>query len=113
DRTAIDIDEIIAAMVGKRIEEHYPRENNARPEVLLEAEGLATAHGVVEASFTLHAGEVLGLGGVLGSGRTAIARALFGVDRLTRGALRVKGRPVELRSPEDAIAAGIVLVSED
>ncbi len=113
DHTAIDIDEIIAAMVGKRIEEHYPRENNARAEVLLEAEGLATAHGVAEASFTLHAGEVLGLGGVLGSGRTAIARALFGVDRLTRGSLRVRGRPVELRSPEDAIAAGIVLVSED
>ncbi|MBX6320764.1 MAG: sugar ABC transporter ATP-binding protein [Rhodospirillaceae bacterium] len=113
DRTAIDIDEIIAAMVGKRIEEHYPRQDNTRPEILLEAEGLATANGVAEASFVLHAGEVLGLGGVLGSGRSAIARALFGIDRLTRGTLRIKGRPVHLRSPQDAIAAGIVLVSED
>jgi ABC-type sugar transport system ATPase subunit len=111
--TRIDIHEIIAAMVGKRIEEHYPRENNTTSELLLEAEGIATAHGVSEATFTLHRGEVLGLGGVLGSGRTAVARALFGVDRLTGGTLRVKGRPVRLRSPQDAIAAGIVLVTEN
>jgi ribose transport system ATP-binding protein len=62
---------------------------------------------------TLHRGEVLGLGGMLGSGRSEIARALFGVDRLTGGEIRLLGRALSMRSPADAIAAGIGLLTED
>jgi ribose transport system ATP-binding protein len=62
----------------------------------------------------LYRGEVLGLGGVLGSGRTEIARALFGLDPLTAGSIAVEGdRPLRLRSPADAIRAGLALVTEN
>ena len=64
-------------------------------------------------SLTLHGGEVLGLGGMLGSGRSEIARALFGIDPLTSGEIRLRGRVLSLRSPADAIAAGIALLPED
>ena len=71
-------------MVGD-VGEHYPKERNATEEVLFRAAGLTTANRVREVSFDVRRGEVFGLGGVLGSGRTEVARAIFGVDRLTGG----------------------------
>jgi ABC-type sugar transport system ATPase subunit len=113
DETTIQIDPIAAHMVGSEVKEHYPKEHNATTEPVLEAQDLRTAHGVADATFTLYRGEVLGLGGVLGCGRTEIARALFGVDVLTGGHLLVRGQDVQVRSPADAIRAGIVLTSEN
>ena len=74
---------------------------------------MATQHGISDINFTLHRGEVLGLGGLLGSGRTRIARALFGVDRLTTGEILVNGRLVSLTSPAAAVAAGFAFLPED
>jgi ABC-type sugar transport system ATPase subunit len=68
---------------------------------------------VRKATFTVHRGEVLGLGGVLGSGRTAIARALFGLDQLTAGRIRLAGRELRARGPKDMIRAGLALLTED
>jgi ABC-type sugar transport system ATPase subunit len=79
----------------------------------LEVEGLSTEVGVRQVSFSIHAGEVLGLGGMVGSGRTDIARALFGVDRPTAGVIRLDGRPVRFRSPQEAILHGVALVPEN
>ena len=79
----------------------------------LEVEGLSTELGVTEVTFSVHAGEVLGLGGMVGSGRTDIARALFGVDRPTAGVIRLNGRAVRFTSPEQAIANGVALVPEN
>ena len=112
EETRIDIPSIVAAMVGTEVGEHYPKERNATPVPLLEVEGLATDR-VREASFTLHRGEVLGLGGVLGSGRTEIARALFGLDPLRKGTVRLEGREVRFKGPKDAIAAGLALLTEN
>jgi ribose transport system ATP-binding protein len=100
-------------MVGEEVKEHYPKERNATAEPMLEAEGLRTDGGVAEASFTLNRGEVLGLGGVLGCGRTELARALFGIDPLTGGRLKIRGREQRFRSPVDAIRAGVVLACEN
>ena len=111
--TKIDVSEIISAMVGEDIGEHYPKEQNTTENVVLEAKGLATKSGVSDASLTLHQGEVLGLGGVLGSGRTEIARALFGTDELTAGQITLKGNPVKFRREIDAIRAGLALVPEN
>ncbi|MEO9826319.1 MAG: sugar ABC transporter ATP-binding protein [Paracoccaceae bacterium] len=111
--TKINISEIVNAMVGEDIGEHYPKEQNATAEVVLEANGLATRFGVKDASFTLHRGEVLGLGGVLGSGRTEIARALFGTDDLTAGQVTLNGKPVRFGGEIDAIRAGLALVPEN
>jgi ABC-type sugar transport system ATPase subunit len=111
--TKINVSEIVSAMVGEDIAEHYPKERNATQEVVFEAQGLATNAGVTDVSFTLHRGEVLGLGGVLGSGRTEIARALFGTDDLTAGEVRLNGRKVKFRAETDAIRAGLALVPEN
>ncbi|MCV0426651.1 MAG: sugar ABC transporter ATP-binding protein [Roseibium sp.] len=111
--TEISVDNIVAAMIGEDVGEHYPKTNNSREEIVLEARGLTTAKGVSDASFSVQAGEVLGLGGVLGSGRTEIALGLFGVDPLLAGELKIHGKPVKIKSPMDAIRAGMALVSEN
>ncbi|AGI68628.1 sugar ABC transporter ATP-binding protein [Octadecabacter antarcticus 307] len=111
--TKINVSEIVNAMVGGDVGEHYPKENNAINEVVLRATGLKTKSGVAEATFDLKRGEVLGLGGVLGSGRTQIARALFGVDALTGGSIELNGAPVRFKNEMAAIRAGIALVPEN
>ncbi|MBO6755297.1 MAG: sugar ABC transporter ATP-binding protein [Roseibium sp.] len=111
--TEITVQEIVTAMVGEDIGEHYPKEHNAKDEIVLEARGLATHNGVKDATFELRRGEVLGLGGVLGSGRTEIARALFGTDELTAGEVILNGKPVTFRKEIDAIRAGLALVPEN
>jgi ribose transport system ATP-binding protein len=111
--TKINVSEIVNAMVGEDITEHYPKEQNATDTIVLEATGLATNAGVTGASLQLRKGEVLGLGGVLGSGRTEIARALFGTDELTAGRITLKGKAVNIRREIDAIRAGIALVPEN
>lgn len=111
--TEVKIDRIVSAMIGSDVKEHYPKVNNATDTVVLEAKGISTRRGVGKVDLTLHAGEVLGLGGVLGAGRTEIARALFGVDSLTEGEIRIDGHSVKIRAPSDAIAAGMALISEN
>lgn len=111
--TEINVGQIVSAMVGEEISEHYPKQRNATRNVVLEAINISTKQGVNRASFQLHEGEVLGLGGVLGSGRTEIARALFGVDSLIGGELRLQNKTVQINSEIDAIHAGMALVPEN
>ncbi|MBB5755080.1 sugar ABC transporter ATP-binding protein [Prosthecomicrobium pneumaticum] len=111
--TEVEVDAIVGAMIGGDVKEHYPKVRNATLEPVLEVVGLASANGARDVSFTLHKGEVLGLGGVLGSGRTEIARALFGLDRIVGGEVRVGGRRLRARGPADAIAAGLAFVTEN
>ena len=113
DETPLEIAAIITRMIGKDVEHHYAKIRVDTGKPLLEARDISTDLGVRDVSFTLHSGEVLGLGGMLGSGRTEIARALFGVDPLTNGEIRLLGRSLTMRSPADAIAAGIALLVED
>jgi monosaccharide-transporting ATPase len=80
---------------------------------LLEAEGLRRAPKLRGVSVAVRRGEVVGLAGLLGSGRTETARVLFGADPAQHGTVRVEGRPLAVRTPDDAIAAGIAFVSED
>jgi ABC-type sugar transport system ATPase subunit len=111
--TPLDVSGIITLMIGKDVTEHYPKGHTEPGEVLLEAHDIATDHGVHGVSFSVRRGEVLGLWGMLGSGRSAIARALFGVDPLTGGEIRLHGRALRIHSPSDAIAAGIALLTEN
>lgn len=110
--TPVSVEAIIRAMIGD-VSEHYPKEANSSERTLLEVDGIQTENRVRGATFSVNLGEVFGLGGVLGSGRTEIARAIFGVDPLTAGEIRIDGTPVGLRSPSDAVAAGIALVPEN
>lgn len=84
-----------------------------RGEPVLEVEDLARDGFVEGVTFTLYAGEVLGLAGLVGAGRTEVARLLAGADRADRGTIRVRGRERRIRTPRDAVRAGIALVPED
>jgi len=111
--SGLTMDEVIRMMVGVDIEQHYPKVANTKNTPCLEVEDLVTDNGVNGVSFTVNVGEVFGLGGMVGSGRTEIARALFGLDRRQRGTVRLYGRPVNFSSPSKAIAAGVGLVPEN
>lgn len=109
----LNLDTVVRLMVGAEITEHYPKEKHATGEPVLAVRDLRTDRGANGITLTLHRGEVLGLGGVVGSGRTAIGRALAGVDPVVSGALLLEGHPVTFRSPADAIAAGVALIPEN
>jgi ribose transport system ATP-binding protein len=102
----------IQGMVGRRISEFFARQEKTIGDVCLEVKDLSTAF-LKEISFTVRKGEVLGLAGPVGSGRTEIMKAIFGIDRITHGEIRVFGRPVRIRSPREAIRHGMALVPED
>ncbi|WP_046495036.1 sugar ABC transporter ATP-binding protein [Streptomyces odonnellii] len=114
-RTAdTDADEVVRSMVGRELTAYYPP--RARPEEI-GAERLTVSGGgndrIRDIDLTLRAGEVVGIAGLQGSGRTSLARALFGATPFTTGAMTVGGRPLRPRRPRQAIRAGIALVTED
>ena len=106
--------DIIAMMVGRRLEpvRKVIPDTSAQP-VLLEVRGLRRGRQVRDVSFHVRRGEIVGFAGLMGAGRTEVMRALFGADRPEAGEVRVAGRPVTIRSPADAVAAGIGYLSED
>jgi len=112
-RTAeIDRPTLIRAMVGRDLESEYPEGRSTPGRPLLEVDGLVSGR-VGPVSFVLRRGEVLGMAGLVGAGRSEVVRAIFGADRRDGGRLSLDGRPIDPRSPRDAIAAGIGLLTED
>ena len=110
----VTIDDIIAMMVGRtleRTEVSVPDLSGA--ETVLEVRGLTRGRAVRDVSFSLRRGEILGLAGLMGAGRTETARLIFGADPRERGEILVHGEPVDVRSPGDAVRAGIGYLSED
>jgi ABC-type sugar transport system ATPase subunit len=110
--TELDARALVRWMVGRDIVDHFPRPPWNPGPIVLEVRDLVS-DAVKGVSFTLRAGEVLGLAGLVGAGRTGLARALFGIDTIRSGEVWIDGRPVTIRSPAEARAAGIVLVPED
>jgi ribose transport system ATP-binding protein len=107
------IEEIVNLMVGREIKNRYPKELIPIGPVLLEVKQLTRNKDIQNISFKLHQGEILGLIGLLGSGRTEVARAIFGADRIENGNIVISGKPVRIQTPLDAIHHGIALVPED
>ncbi|MGE5623704.1 MAG: sugar ABC transporter ATP-binding protein [Methanocella sp.] len=106
-------DEVVRRMVGREVEERYPKAAVSFGEELLAAENLTAPGGLTDISFTLRRGEILGVGGLMGAGQYRLARALFGLERVTAGRIRVKGREVRLSSPQEAVANGLGLLPEN
>ncbi len=104
--------ELIRWMVGREMRGHEPRPPWRPGAVALSVRHLSNAH-VNDVSFELRYGEVLGFAGLVGSGRTDLARTLFGIAPAESGEILMDGRAVTLRRPGDALAAGLVLVPED
>lgn len=113
--TEFDEDSLIAAMVGRDVEELYPgaAEAGARGESLLRVRGLRPRGGRHAIDLDVHAGEVLGVAGLLGAGRSELLRAIFGADPPESGTVEVGGRVVPPGRPAEAVKAGIGLLSED
>jgi ribose transport system ATP-binding protein len=108
--------QLIEHIIGRRMENAFawrerPVDRSGTP--ILELRHLSAGPRVRDVSLRLHRGEILGLAGLMGSGRTELARTLFGIDRPRTGQVLVDGRPVNLTSPRAAIAAGIALIPED
>lgn len=105
--------EIVAGIAGKEVAAAQgPTRKPVTGPVLLDVRDLH-ADGVDGATFQVHAGEVIGIAGLMGAGRSELARALFGINRITQGSIIRDGRPLRIGSPGDAIGAGIALVPED
>jgi len=114
DAASTPVSEIITMMVGREVDDarlEVPDLSNA--DLALEVDGLNRGNEIVDVSFSLKKGEILGFAGLMGAGRTEVARAIFGADRIDSGSIRVMGKPVRIRSPEDAVRAGIGYLSED
>jgi ribose transport system ATP-binding protein len=104
--------QIVNLMVGRTLGELYPRSPRNAGEVLLSVEGLAGREKPLSARFELRRGEVLGIAGLVGAGRTELLRAIFGLDRVRSGSVRV-GAYIGPSSPSRRWAQGMGLVSED
>jgi ABC-type sugar transport system ATPase subunit len=109
----LDRQEMIRLMVGRELKDEFPQRIPRIGAPVLEASKLCRGNCVRDVSLTLHEGEILALTGLVGSGRTETVRLLFGADPRDGGVLRVKGCEQALRSPRDAIAMGIGLLTED
>ncbi len=108
----VTMDDLVKLMIGRDLKDVYPKRTVEQGDVLLEVRSLSQSKLLREISFQLHAGEIVGFAGIVGSGRTELARAIFGADP-SSGEMRIAGKPYKPRSPAAAIRNGVALVTED
>jgi inositol transport system ATP-binding protein len=109
----LDKNSLISLMVGREIENLFSSDSRVPSNAILEVRGITKKDKFENINFQVHAHEVLGIAGLMGAGRTEIARAIFGLDKIDSGEILLKGHKIEIRSPKDAIEKGIAYVSED
>jgi rhamnose transport system ATP-binding protein len=113
-REAVDRAELIRLMVGRAIASVFPKREVPIGDTVLELHGLGhAASGLRDVSLAVRAGEIVGLAGLVGSGRTELAEVVFGLRPADSGQIRLRGTPLRIASPQDAIRAGIAYVPED
>lgn len=108
-----DREALITLMVGRGVDRIFPKKQVARGAPVLEVTGYAHDTEFDNISFTVHRGEILGFYGLVGAGRSEVMQAIFGVTKPVAGALKLDGRSLRIRSPEEATRNGIVYVPED
>ena len=106
-------DSLINAMVGRTLDNLYPKEFGEKGEVWLEAKNINEAGVLHDVSFKCHAGQITGFAGLVGAGRTEAMRAIFGADKIDSGEIYVKGEKVTIKNPKDAIKRKIAFLTED
>ncbi len=106
-------DRIIQLMVGRHIEDMYPPKSSEIGQEMFAVEDLCRPPYFQDINFSLRRGEILGFAGLVGSGRTEVARAIFGADRASAGRIRLDGKEVRIHSPRQAIEHGICYLTED
>jgi ribose transport system ATP-binding protein len=108
-----NLDELVKMMVGREITERFPKVEVTPGEERLRVENLSVKGKLSGISFAVRSGEIVGVAGLMGAGRTEMAKALFGAERISGGQIFVDGKPVHISQPIDAIRAGIALVTEN
>lgn len=113
DKGDFDEPRLVSLMVGREIDNLYPKHETEIGEVVLRAEGITRPGILHDCSFEVRAGEILGFAGLIGAGRTELARAVFAADPITEGRTELDGKQLKLSSPSEAITAGIGYLTED
>jgi len=111
----VAVDGLVTKMLGRPLTAMFPAKREHRfdeARVVLKVDGLSRAGVFEDVSFNLRAGEIVGMAGLVGSGRTEVARAIFGADPCDAGSVELNGAPCRVRSPHEAIRRGIALVPE-
>ncbi len=109
----INKERLIEMMVGRPLSQQYPKKDHSIGEEILKVENLSRGSAVRNVSFCVRKGEILGISGLMGSGRTEMIRLIFGADKKDKGTISIRNQEVNIKSPKDAIKAGIGLVPED
>jgi rhamnose transport system ATP-binding protein len=113
DMSEVKTGDLIQMMVGRQVDELFPKLEASIGDALLEVTNLTASGKFEKVSFALRAGEILGLAGLIGAGRTDLARALFGIQPVRSGSIKVDGRIVTIRSPQQAMDLGLGFIPED
>lgn len=110
----LTMDAIIKKMVGRELTNVYPPKDNVVGDELMRVENLTARYNhVKDVSFTLKSGEILGLAGLVGSGRTEVLETIFGIDEKADGTVYLKGKPLDIKNPRDAIRSKLALLTEE
>ncbi|KIL40523.1 D-ribose transporter ATP-binding protein [Gordoniibacillus kamchatkensis] len=107
------MDRLVKMMVGREIKDRFPKVQVQPGQEKMKVSGLSLKGKLHDISFAVRSGEILGIAGLMGAGRTELAKAICGVAPADKGTVSLDGRPVAIKSPVDAIRAGIALITED
>ncbi|TPJ18765.1 sugar ABC transporter ATP-binding protein [Mesorhizobium sp. B2-7-3] len=116
ERADLNASRLVSMMVGRDLSAFYKKDHrppDGKRAIALSVRGMSDAHLLKNCSFDLHHGEVLALAGLVGSGRTELARLIFGADKRSAGTMELDGKPITIGSPREALDAGIAYLTED
>ena len=107
------VEKMISMMVGRELTSMYPKSVVPLGEVVLEVNDLSTENLLKSCTFNVRRGEIVAFSGLMGAGRTELARAIIGADKKTSGEIKLHGKQLNIRMPQDAVKFGIGLLPED
>ena len=113
DIDKIEVNKMIEMMVGRKINDFFPKIKCAIGDVKMKVEGLSSGKKFQDISFDVRKGEILGVAGLIGAGRTELIETIFGMRKKTAGKVLIDGKEVQIKSPADAIEHGMAFLTED
>ncbi|MED1472458.1 sugar ABC transporter ATP-binding protein [Bacillus salipaludis] len=108
-----NFDEVVRKMVGRELTDRFPKRTSKPGETVLEVKGLTKNGEFRDVNFSVRSGEIVGISGLMGAGRTEIMRAIFGLDSFNSGEIWLNGNKMAIKSPDQAVKAGIGFITED